>query len=142
MNIMCEKLNYVLTAPKPFQNIIISFLSKKNISAILPLLVAGETTSSFSQKAPLFNGLIASQCTPLQFSNGLPNFFMKTKETLSSLNISEDDILLLLLYLTSNKCHGLGNILIRMIKLCEHSLVYQSKLIFEASLQGGKFLDY
>ena len=120
---MCEKLNCLLTAPKSFQNIIISFLSKKNISAILPLLVAGETTSSFSQKAPLFNGFIASQCTPLQISHSLPNFFLKTKETLSSLNISEDDILLLLLYLTSNKCHGRGNILIRMIKLCENSLV-------------------
>ena len=140
---MCEKLNDPITAPKTYWNIINRFLSNK-IPAIPPLLVNEEIISNFSQKASILNNFFASQCTPLQNSSSLPTFYLRTDETLSTLNISDDDIFAIIKNLNPNKSHGWDNISIRMIKLCGKSIVYPLKLIFEASLQGGGggFPDY
>ena len=106
------------------------------------LLVIGEIISNFSQKACIFNKFLAPQCTTLQNSSSLPTFYLRTDETLSLLNISEDDIFAIIKTLNPNKSHGWDNILIKMIKLCGKSIVYPLKLFFEASLQGAEFPDY
>ena len=79
---------------------------------------------------------------PLQDSSSPPTFYLRTDETLSSLNISDDDIFTIIKSLNPNKSHGWDNISIRMINLCGKSVVYSLKLIFEVSLQGGEFPDY
>ena len=66
---------------------------------------------------------------------------MRADETLSSLNINDDDIFATIKNLNPNKSHGWDNILVRMIKLCGKSIVYPLKLIFEASLQRGESPD-
>ena len=130
------------TAPETYWKIISRFLNNKKISAIPPLLVNGEIISNFSQKASIFNKFFASQCTPLQNSSSLPTFYLRTDETLSSLNVNDDDIFAIIKNLNPNKSHGWDNISIRMIKLCGKSIAYSLKLIFEASLQGGEIPDY
>ena len=137
---MCGQLNDRITAPKTYWKIISRFLNNKEIPAIPPLLLNGEIISNFSQKASIFNKFFASQCTPLQNSSSLPTFYLRTDETLSSLNVNDDDIFAIIKNLNPNKSHGWDNISIRMIKLCGKSIVYPLKLIFEASLQGGEFL--
>ena len=137
---MCGQLNDRITAPKTYWKIISRFLNNKEIPAIRPLLLNGEIISNFSQKASIFNKFFASQCTPLQNSSSLPTFYLRTDETLSSLNVNDDDIFAIIKNLNPNKSHGWDNISIRMIKLCGKSMVYPLKLIFEASLQGGEFL--
>ena len=141
---MCEKLNDPITAPKTYWKIINRFLSNKKNPAIPALLVNGEIISNFSQKASIFNKFFASQCTPLQNSSSLPTFYLRTDETLSSLNVSDNDIFKngFIKNVNPNKFHGWDNILIRMVKLCGKSIVYPLKLIFEASLQGREFPDY
>ena len=139
---MCEKLNDPIIAPKAYWKIINRFLSNKKIPAVPPLLVNGEIISNFSQKATIFNKFFASQCTLLQNSSSLPTFYLTTNETLSSLNISDNDIFAIIKNLNPNKFHVWDNISIRMIKLCGKSIVCPLKLIFEASLQGGEFPDY
>ena len=67
---------------------------------------------------------------------------MRTDETLSSLNISDDDIFAIIKNLNPNKSHGWNNISIRMIKLCGKPIAYPLKLISEASLQGGEIPNY
>ena len=134
---MLQKLNDPITAPKTYWKIINRFLSKKKIPAILPLLVNGEIISNFSQKASIFNNFFASQCTPLQNSSCLPIFYLRTDETLSTLNIRDDDTFAIIKNLNPNKSHGWDNISIRMIKLCGKSIVYPLKLTFEVFLQGG-----
>ena len=129
------------TAPETYWKIISRFLNNKKISAIPPLLVNGEIISNFSQKASIFNKFFASQCTPLQNSSSLPTFYLRTDETLSSLNINDDDIFAIK-NLNPDKSHDRDNISIRMIKLCGKSIAYPLKLIFEASLQGVEFPDY
>ena len=139
---MCEKLNDPIAAPKTYWKIINRFLNNKKNLAIPPLLVDGEIILNFSQKASTFNKFFASQRTPLQNSSSLPTFYLRTDETLSSLNVNDDDIFAIIKNLNPNKSHGWDNTSIRMIKLCEKSIVYPLKLIFEASLQGGEFTDY
>ena len=80
-----------------------------------------------------------SQCTPLQNSSILHNFYLRTDETLY---ISDDGIFAIIKNLNPNKSHGWDNISIRIIKLCGKSIVFPLKLIFEASLQVGEFPDY
>ena len=94
------------TAPETYWKIISRFLNNKKISAIPPLLVNGEIISNFSQKASIFNKFFASQCTPLQNSSSLPTFYLRTDETLSSLNINGNDIFSIIKNLTPNKSHG------------------------------------
>ena len=103
---MSEKLNDPITAPKTYWKIINRFLSNKKIPAIPPLLVNGEIISNFSQKASIFNKFFASQCTPLQNSSSLPTFCLRTDETLSMLNISDNDIFVIIKNLNPNKSHG------------------------------------
>ena len=93
---MWEKLNDSQTTPKTYWKIINCFLSSKKIHAIPSSLVNGEIISNLSQRTFFFNNFFSSQCTPLQNSSSLPTFYLRTDETLSLLNISDDDILLLL----------------------------------------------
>ena len=99
------------------------FLSNKKIPAIPPLLVNREIISNFSQKASIFNTFFASQCTLLQNSSSLPTFYLRRDKTLLSLNIDDDDSFAIIKYLNPNKSHGWYNISIRMVKLCEKSIV-------------------
>ena len=78
----------------------------------------------------------------MQNSSSLPSFYLRTDETLSSLNINNDDIFAIIKNLNPNKFHRWDYISIRMIQLCGKSTVYPLRLIFEASLQGGEFPDY
>ena len=123
-----SKLNDPITAPKTYWKMIIFFLSNKKIPAIPPLLVNGEIISNFSQKASVFNKFCVS-------------VYPITKFKQSTFFISHDDIFAIIKNLNPNKSHGWDDISIRMIKLCGKSIVYPLKLIFEASLQGGKIPD-
>ena len=78
-----------------------------------PLLVNGEIISNFSEKASIFNKFFASHCTPLQNLGILPTFYLRTDETLSSLNISDDDIFASIENLNPKKSYGWDNVSIR-----------------------------
>ena len=71
-----------------------------------------------------------------QFINAL------TERGVSSLNVSEDDIIAIIENLISNKSHGWDDLSINMINLCSKSVPYLLKLIFEASLLGGEFPEW
>ena len=82
-----------------------NFLNNKKIPAIPPVLVNWEIILNFSQKASIFNNFFASQCTPLQNSSSVPTFYLRTDETLSSLNIKADDIFAVIKNLNPNNSH-------------------------------------
>ena len=77
----------------------------------------------------------------LENNSPLPLFCLKTEKSLSSLEISESDILAIIKNFDPNKSRGWDNLSIRMIKLCSKSITYPLKLKFEASLQEGTFLS-
>ena len=63
-------------------------------------------------------------------------------QTTFVIKINEDDILSIIKSLNSNKSHGWDKLSIKMIKMCDKTLVYPLKLIFKASIQEGVFPDY
>ena len=111
------------------------------VPSIPTLLVNGEMVSNFSKKAELFNKFFASQCTPLSNISILVPVAIRTDKRLLSLKINEDDILSIIKSLNSNKLHGWDKLSIKMVKMCDKTLVYPLKLIFRASIQEGVFPD-
>ena len=126
---------------KQYWAILNKFLNNKKIPTIPPLLVDGNTITNFSIKADLFNNFFASQCTPLANYSTLPHFNYKTDKRITSLDISDDDICLIIKKLNPNKAHGWDNISIRMIQLCGKSIAFPLRLIFESCLNDGIFPD-
>ena len=130
---LSQKLADPSTEPKTYWKIINRFVNNKKTPMIPPLLVNNKIISNFSEKNNLFNKFFPSQYTPLENNNSLPPFCLKTEKSLSSLEISESDIFVIIKNLDPSKSHGWDNFSIRLIKLCGKSL----KLISEASLQEG-----
>ena len=60
---------------------------------------------------------------------------------IDKVSFSEDDITQIIRKLNPNKSHVWGNMSIRMIKICDKSVPYPLKLIFQASFQEGIIPD-
>ena len=125
---MFKKLEDSKTAPKAYWTILNRLIYNKKIPAIPPLFVKGNFVLDFSLKANLFNDFYASICAPIQNSS-----------VLNSFSVIEKDISLIIKALDSSKAHGYHNLSIKMIKLCEESIVIPLKIIFEESLKCGVF---
>ena len=103
---MSAKLDNRKNVPKTYCSIINKLLSNKKVPIIPPILVNGELVSDFKQKANIFNNHFAFLCTPIKNGSKLPNFSYKTEKRLTSLDIKDDDIILIRGNLNVNKAHG------------------------------------
>ena len=121
--------------PKAYWTILNHLIYNKKIPAIPPLFVKDNFVLDFSLKANLFNDFCASICTPIQNSSVLPPLKYRTNKKLNSFSVIEKDISLIIKALDSSKAHGFDNLSIKMIKLCEESIVIPLKIIFEESLK-------
>lgn len=80
--------------------------------------------------------------TPVESSSTIPTLKHKTNTThLNSLNISKDDIFLIIKNLDNSRAYGWDNISIRMIKLCDITIAILLKLIFKSVLEESTFPD-
>ena len=136
---MSKKLEDSKTAPKAYWTILNRLIYNKKIPAIPLLFVKGNFVSDFSLKANLFNDFYASICTPIQNSSVLPPLKYRTNKKLNSFSVIEKDISLIIKALDSSKAHGYDNLSIKMIKLCEESIVIPLKIILDESLKCGVF---
>ena len=85
-------------------------------------------------KANIFNDYFAEQCTPLKNNGVLPiNQIFLTQSRLTSLDFSEEEIVKIIRALNIHKAHGDDDISIRMIKICDKSLLKPSILLFQKS---------
>ena len=132
---MNEKRNDCLTARKTYWKILNRSSKNIKIPLIPPLLVNGETVPNFLQKAELFKKFFASQCCFFKNSSTLPPFNLQTDKVVDKFSFSEDDITQIIKKLNLNKQHGWDNISVRMIKVCDKSVSYPLKLVFQASFQ-------
>ena len=71
----------------------------------------------------------------------MPPLYLRTDKQLRNLSINENDISTIISNLDPNKSHGWDNLSVRKIKLCDDSLIYPLKCIFEGALQEGKYPD-
>ena len=93
-------------------------------------------------KANIFHRFFAEQCTPLKNNSVLPvNQMFLTQSRLSSVSFNEDEILKIVRALNINKAHGHDDISIRMIKICDKSLLKLLIILFENSTKSSCYPD-
>ena len=102
---MTKKLQDPKTAAKTCWAILSRLLHKKKIPAIPPLFVNGKFVSDFCEKANLFNNLFASICTPIKNSSLLPLFSYRTSARITSFDITDEDISLIIKIFDPAKAH-------------------------------------
>ena len=87
-------------------------------------MIDNNFVTDIETKTNIFSTFFAEQCTPLKNSSVLPaNQMFLTQSRLNSINFNEDEILKIIRALNMNKVHGHDKISIRMIKMCDVSLL-------------------
>ena len=89
----------------------------------------------------LFNSYFANQCTLINNTSVLPPFECNVNSKIDNVIFTEHDILSIIRSLNSNKAHGWDDISIRMVKMCDESIAYPLKIIFETALKSGIYPD-
>ena len=80
--------------------------------------------SNFSKKQNFLNKFYASQCKLQSNTSTLSPLTIRTDtKRLSSLKINDDDILFVIKSLNSSKSHGWNKLSIKIIKVCDKTLV-------------------
>ena len=93
----------------------------------------------FSSKAQIFNDYFILQCTTLDTGSVIPSDLPVTASQLREFVISEGKIIRIIRSLNPNKAHGWDAFSVRMIKMCDDSLIIPLKLIFQNCLHHGIF---
>ena len=94
-------------------------------------------------KDDIFNiFFFAEQCTPLKNDSKLPsNQIYLTQSKLVSLDFNEDEFLKIIRSLYVHKAHGYDDISIRMIKICDKSLLKPLIILFKTSTKSSHYPD-
>ena len=137
---MSCKLSNSKTSSKSYWSILKTFFCDKKVPVIPPLLFNNEYITDFNAKANIFNTYFSNQCSLLDNSSVIPDVSsMPNNYSLSSLQVSEDQVLRHIRSLDIYKSHGFDNLSSRMIKLCDTSIVKPLMLIFNNLLNEGVF---
>ena len=110
------------------------------MSVIPPPLVNNKFVTDFKAKANIFNDFFSKQCTRL--ANGgklLENQLYLTNSRINSVPFSDDLVINIIRNLNVNKAHGHDDISIRMIKMCDESLLRPLSIIFRNSLKSSTY---
>ena len=136
------KLNNTLLQAKAYWSILKTLYNDKKIPLIPPLLIDDKFVTDTQSKANIFNKFYADQCTPLKNDSVLPsNQVFLTQARLGSLHFNEGEILKIIrtLNLSKARCHD--DISIRMIKICDKSLLKPFIILFENSTESSCYPD-
>ena len=121
---LAKKLNNPLLQAKTYWSILKIFYNNKKISLSPPLLINHKFVTDIQAKANIFNKFFADQCTLLKNNSMVPiNQLLMIQVGLRSLDFNEGEILKIIRALNINKTHGHDGISIRMIKICDESLL-------------------
>ena len=102
-------------------------------------MVNNKLISNFKEKANYSNNFFTSQCTLISNGSVLSNSSNSVSNlTLSSIRFEGQDILKIIRSV-NNKAHGYDDISIRLLKICDSSIVRTLSIIFKNCLQTGAF---
>ena len=124
---------------KSYRTTLKNILNKKKNSVIPPLLENGVFITNFQAKADIFNELFVEQCSIIPNNSVLPPLIFRTNNKLSNIAIDETEILKLIRKLNTNKAHGWDELSIKMIKLCDNTIVLPLRLVYEKCLATGTY---
>ena len=132
-----RKLNDPTLQSKTYWSILKGFYNGKRVPVIPPLLVNNKFVTNFKAKANIFNNFFSKQCTPLANRNKLPESQVYlTNSRINSVPFSDDLVIYIIRNLNVNKAYGHDDISIRMIKMCDESLLRPISKIFRNSLNS------
>ena len=134
-----KKLSDPSTGTKSYWITLKNILNKKKNSVIPPLLENGVFITDFQAKADIFNELFVEQCSIVPNNSVVPPLIFRTNNELSNIAIDEIEILKLIRKLNSNKAHGWDELSIKMIKLCDNTIVLPLLLVYEKCLATGTY---
>ena len=99
-------------------------------------MIDDKFVTDIETKINIFNKFFADQCQPLNNAIDLPtNQIFLTQSKLGSLDFNEGELLQIIRALNINKAHGHDDISIRMIKICDRSLLKPLILLFRNSIK-------
>ena len=104
-----------------------------------PLLENGVFITNFQTKVDIFNELFVEQCSIIPNNSLLPPLIFRTNNKLSDIAIDGTEILKLTRKLNTNKAHGWEELSIKMIKLCDNTIVLPLLLVHEKCLATGTY---
>ena len=136
---LSNRLNNPHLGPKVYWSILNRILGKAKIPAIPPLIVNNNFETDFLTKANIFNEFFASQCTLIDNNSSLPNFNFRTNKRLNNVVINHAEILKIIKNFNPAKAHGWDGISIRMIKICDQSVIHPLIIIFHKAIRTGVF---
>ena len=109
-------------------SILKTFYNEKKVPLTPPLVINNKLEPDFKRKADHFN-FFASKCTPLKNNSVLPTLSEHESEArFSKIAFIDDQILKIL---DINKAHRHDEILIRMLKLCDKSIIIPLSILFQ-----------
>ena len=129
------KLNNTKTNSKTYWSILKTFYNVREVPIIPPIFKDGKLDTDFKIKANYFNKFFASHCCPLD------KITYKSAARLTSINFDNNDVLTIIRSLNVNKAHGKDSILVRMLEMCDKSLVQPLTLIFKGCIDTGVYPD-
>ena len=77
----------------------------------------------FAEKAQIFNDYFLLQFTPLDTGSEIPSDVNETTSTIQDFLISDERMLNIIGNLNPSKAHGWDEIPVRVIKICDDSLI-------------------
>ena len=139
---LARKLTNPKTSSKTYWSILKTFYNGRKVSLIPTLVINNKLEADFKRKGDHFNYFFASKCTPLKNDSVLPTLLEHDSEArFSKISFSDDQILKILRALDINKAHGYDEISIRMLKLCDKSIIPPLSLLFQNCIDTRTFPD-
>ena len=141
---ICNSKNLNLTSlqAKTYWSILKTFYNDKKIPIIPPLLIDDKFVTDIQTKANIFNKFFPDQCTPLKNGSVLPkNQIFLTQSRICTLDFNEEELMKIIRNLKVHKAHGHDDISIRMIKICDKSILKPLILLFENSIKSSYYPD-
>ena len=139
---LARKLTNPKTSSKTYWSILKTFYNGKKVPLIPPLVINNKLEPDFERKAVHFNKFFASKLTSLKNDSVLPTLLEHESEArFSKITFTDDQILKILRALDINKAHGHDEISIRMLKLCDKSIITPLFILFQNCIDTRTFPD-
>ena len=139
---LARKLTNPRTCSKTYWSILKTFYNGKKVPQIPPLVIINKLEPDFKRKTDHFNKFFALKCTLLKNDNVLPTLLEHESEArFSKITFTDDQTLRLLRALDINKAHGHDEISVRMLKLCDKSIITPLSILFQNCIDTRTFPD-
>ena len=120
---------------KTYWSILKTVYNDKKIPITLPLLIDDKFVTDIQPKAHICKKFVADKCTFLKTNSVLPKSQMLlTSSRLCTLNFNNEEIIKIIRNLNAHKARRDDDIFIRMIKICDKSILKSLILLLKIQL--------